>query len=123
MSDNFIDIVFSHCDEAIVQLDKSIDFKYRTDEHEIHISTMATYWKHQSYHHHSPFNTDQMIDIFKYVIAEMKQNAFNEIRNGISDILLTIGSVFSNPKYYKKLQHSIIKYGYEFEIYITVELL
>jgi hypothetical protein len=84
---------------------------------------MATTWKHQSYDNHSSFTCENMIEIFKYVIAEMKQNALNEIRNGISDIVLTVDSILSNRKYYKKLQHSIIKYGYEFELYITVELL
>jgi hypothetical protein len=123
MSTNLIDIVFSHCDDAFLHLEKSIDVKYIIDNNDVLISTMATTWKHQSYDNHSSFTCENMIEIFKYVIAEMKQNALNEIRNGISDIVLTVDSILSNRKYYKKLQHSIIKYGYEFELYITVELL
>lgn len=122
MTDNLIDIVFKDCDKAILEY-CTIDSHYTFDNHNIHISTMATAWKHQSYIKQPPYTDEQMLDIFKYVITEMKQLAIREIRSGISDIILTVESISSNPKYYKQLQHSIIKYGYEFEIFITIHLI
>lgn len=123
MSNNLIDIIFRQCEDAIMCLHKSFDTKYTFNNNVILISTVPTVWKHQSFDNHPDYTTEQLIDIFKYVIAETKQIALNEIRNGISDIILTVDSILSNRRYYKKLQHSIIKYGYEFELYITVELL
>ncbi len=123
MTDNLIDIVFNDCDKAILDQHRSIDSNYTVDKHTIHVSTMATAWKHQSYDNQPLYTDEQMLEIFKYVITEMKQLAIREIRSGISDIILTVESISSNPKYYKQLQHSIIKYGYEFEIFITIHLI
>lgn len=123
MSDNLMDIVFKDCDKAILDHNRSFDTKYTFNNHDILVSTMATAWKHQSYNNHPEYTDEQMIEIFKYVITEMKQLAIREIRNGMNDIILTIESISSNEKYYKQLQHSIIKYGYEFEIFIRINLL
>lgn len=124
---NLIDTIFNDCLNAIEHIDSTTAYVYHIKHDDqlldLKIESNASIWRHQSYQNQPYPTSKQIIDIFIYVIAETKQMIINEIRNGISDILLTVESIISNPKYYKKIQHSIIKYGYEFELYITIELM
>jgi hypothetical protein len=124
---NFIDVLFKDCESSFYQLDSNLQFKHTfiddNIDYTIYMTSTASITPHQSYNDQPYPTTNQIHEIFNYVSAELKQNVINEIRNGINDIVLTLLCVKLNPKYYKKLQHSIIKNGYEFELYIITELL
>lgn len=119
---NFIYLVFKDYVECINKINT---FKYKFNDKPIEITTFLYYSKHKSWeeYRHPKFTYNQTIEIYNHIISELKEIAFNEIRNGVNDIVLTVQSLSDNKNYYKILHHSMVKYGYEFEATITIELL
>jgi hypothetical protein len=116
---DLINIVFKHYETSI---DSTTYSTYMIEHAIINVSIKLSCVKHKSYDNHPTFNASQMMEVFNYVISEMKQHEINIIRNGINDIVLTVESILSNKKYYKHLIHSSVKYGYEFIVDVKVEL-
>ena len=120
-----IDFVFQHVDsykDSNIYKEGNDSFNYNINILNINlsISINISYHKHESYIEQPFFSKEQMHQIFNYVIAEMKQIEINTIRNDINDIVITTSSILKNNNFFKRLHHSIIKYGYEFEIYVII---